>query len=97
MALSRINTFNWHRANRAPQEFTLWGSNSQGRVRGAVDLTETNSWTFIAKVDSTKLGRGQIHGSSVSIDDAKQYEVLYLLWVTGDLGEGAFLAAAAAS
>ena len=88
--LDHINTYTWHRTNRAPQEFTLWGSNSQRRARGGVDLTQSNTWTLIAKVDSTKLGRGQIHGSTVSLEGAEQNEFRYLMWVTADLGEGAF-------
>lgn len=63
--LTRINTYSWHRADRAVQRFTLWGSKEATADPKGADLASAG-WTKIAEVDSSALGEGGKHGSSVT-------------------------------
>jgi len=62
--VSRVNTFSWHRTDRARQKYALYGRN------GAGDATAKNldkaGWQRIATVDSNALGYGDKHGVSIA-------------------------------
>ena len=90
VVIERVNTYSWHRTNRAPQYFSLWGTNS-ARMPG-VDFTHGrhDRWTLIAVVNTKELGQGGIHGSSIAGNDGPIGMFRHLLFVTEDVGEGTF-------
>lgn len=63
--IARINTYSWHRADRAPQRFTLWGSAAPDADAKAADPAAAG-WTQVASVDSGALGDGGKHGSTIT-------------------------------
>lgn len=88
--VARVNTFSWHRSNRAPQKFTLWCSDAEARpaVTGAPDKA---GWKLLGVVDSTDLGQGGIHATSVvpmTGNDLGTFR--HLMWVEEEVGEGTF-------
>ena len=67
--VARINTYSWHRQERAPQGFTLWGSaaaTAPAFPTGAGADPQKAGWTQIARVDTAGLKEGGKHGSSVT-------------------------------
>ena len=78
--ISRINTFSWHKAERAPQAFTLWASaNDKAPDAKEKDLGAAG-WKRIAAVDSNSLGNGGRHGSTVFGLDRPLGIYRWLLW-----------------
>jgi hypothetical protein len=63
--LRRVTVFSWHRDDRAPQRWTLLGSDA---VQPPAD---TAQWTKVAEVDTRPLGRGGRHAVSVADVDGK--------------------------
>ncbi len=63
--VARINTYSWHRADRAVQHFTLWGSASAEADPKAPELAAAG-WRHLADVDSGPLGEGGKHGSTIT-------------------------------
>jgi len=90
--IDRINTYSWHRANRARQFFSLWGSSAQGMPHPDFRHGENDGWTLLAVVDTKELGEGGIHGSSVGPPEGQTAlgTFRYLLWVAEDVGQGTF-------
>jgi len=64
--VTRVNTFSWHRADRARQNYELWGRNGAGDA-GAKNLQKAG-WQRIASVDTNELGYGDKHAASISKD-----------------------------
>lgn len=62
--VTRVNTFSWHRAERARQNYELWGRNGAGDA-GADNLQKAG-WQRIATVDTNALGRGDMHAASIA-------------------------------
>jgi putative heme-binding domain-containing protein len=89
--LARINTYSWHKAERAPQQFVLWGSDAdQAPDAKNKDLTSAG-WRRIATVDTKALGDGGKHASSIlglggSIGTAR-----WLLWQHAERKAGTFV------
>ena len=77
--LARIDTFSWHRADRGPQNFTLWGSAAEVADPKATELAGAG-WSKVADIDSTKLGDGGKHGSCVTNLTGKVGNFRHLLW-----------------
>lgn len=89
--IKSINTYSWHRSNRAPQYFSLWGAKGDTMPSPDFKHGEKTKWQLLAAVNTQKLHNGQIHGSSVTgHDDAALGPYRYLLWITEDVGEGTF-------
>ncbi len=88
--LSKINTFSWHRTNRAPQYFSLWASNSDAMPN--VDITKDDhaGWTLLGVIDTRDLGEGGAHGSSITAPEGSMGPYRYLLWAVEDMGLGTF-------
>ncbi|MFT5130963.1 MAG: hypothetical protein ACI8W8_004596 [Rhodothermales bacterium] len=76
--VARINSFSWHKSDRSPQKFTLAGS------------LDKETWTEIAKVDSTALGKGGKHGSSVLKGEGSLGNFRYLRWSARGNNHGCF-------
>lgn len=91
--LAAINTYSWHRANRAPQLFSLWGSNAEDMPSPDIRQGKHEGWTLLAVAQTTELGNGDIHGSSVKPAEgcAPLGPYRHLLWITEDVGQGTFL------
>ncbi len=64
--VSRISVYSRHHGDRAPQHYDLYASDAE--TAPAVDAADPAAagWTEIAEVQSTRLGRGGKHGTSVS-------------------------------
>ncbi len=88
IAIGAVNTYTWHVRERAPQFFTLWGSNKEKPDAAAKDLK--TDWTQIAKVDSTPLQEGDKHGSAVYNPAGDIGTYRYLLWQSFKKKQGTF-------
>lgn len=88
--LDRINTYSWHRSDRAPQYFSLWATKSAQMP--SVDFSKGghDGWTLIAVVDTKELGQGGVHGSSISAREGSLGPYRHLLWIAEDVGQGTF-------
>ena len=90
VTLERVNLYSWHRGNRAPQYFSLWGSNEEQMPSPAIKQGDHEGWKLIAVVNTKNLGSGGIHGSSITGGAESLGPWRYLLWVTEDVGQGTF-------
>ncbi len=88
--LDAVHTYSWHRANRAPQYFSLWGANGDTIPDTTFDRLAESPWQLIAVVDSRDLGDGQPHGSRITAPSGRLGPYRYLLWIAEDMGEGTF-------
>ena len=87
----RVNTYSWHKSNRATQQFSLWGSNNPTMPGADFTKGEGSGWDLLGQVNSSSLPQGGKQGSSVM---ARNGGLLgpyrWLLWVCDDVGEGTF-------
>ena len=83
-----VSTFSWHVRARAPQRFTLWGSNKEKPNAAAKDLKP--DWVEIAKVDTQPLNDGGKHGSLIYNPAGSVGRYRYLLWQITKPGTGTF-------
>ncbi|MCH7996060.1 MAG: hypothetical protein IIB57_16665 [Planctomycetes bacterium] len=90
LRLARINTYSRHRSNRAPQHFSVWGSNGEAMPDPDIAKGKHAGWSLIAVVNTKKLGEGGIHGSSIGGSDEAIGPFRHLLWVVEDMGLGTF-------
>lgn len=92
LPIAGINTYSWHIANRAPQYFSLWGSNANEMPSPGFKHGEHEGWTLLAVVNTRELGDGKMHGSSVTPDPSGEPlgPFRHLLWVAQDVGQGTF-------
>jgi alpha-mannosidase len=88
--IDRINTYSWHRSNRAPQYFSLWGAVGEEMPTVGFARGEADGWELIAVVDTRELGDGDIHGTSIENPDGAIGPYRYLLWIAEDVGQGTF-------
>ena len=91
LPLAGVRTYSCHQGNRAPQTFTLWGAS--GDTMPATDFTKGagSGWSLLGKVDSSKLGEGGCHLSSVSGPNGNPLgPYRWLLWACAEAGEGTF-------
>jgi alpha-mannosidase len=88
MVISSVNTFSWHRSDRAPQRFSLWAAIDNIPMEGDLAAADGSGWTFIAEVDTGSLGDGGVHASLVSFPNNTQYR--YLMWVAERAYQGTF-------
>jgi alpha-mannosidase len=88
--LARINTYSWHVSNRAPQFFSVWGSNEHGMPDPTFTADSHDGWTLLAVVDTRDLGDGGIHGSSIAGTEGSLGPYRHLLWAVEDMGLGTF-------
>jgi len=74
ISIAQINTYSWHKSNRAPQIYRVFGSNGAGSDFNPAPKNGTNpskcGWTLIATVD-TRSTHGKDFGGrdAVSISD----------------------------
>jgi len=90
--LHAIRTYSWHRTNRAPQFFSVWGSNAAAMPSPALEFASREGWTLLAVVDTRRLGNGGKHGSAI-VPKAPANALgpfRHLLWIAEEVGEGTF-------
>lgn len=93
LPIDRIKTYSWHRSNRAPQYFSLWGARGDvgdSMPSPAITNDAHDGWELIAVVDSRELGNGAKHGSSVFGRNGALGPYRWLLWIAEDVGQGTF-------
>lgn len=92
LPIERINTYSWHRSDRAPQFFSLWGSSIEDMPSPAIANEKHPGWTLIAVVRTKDLGAGGVHGSSITAKDESKPLGPYrhLLFVAENVGQGTF-------
>lgn len=90
--MAAVNTYSWHRADRAPQYFSLWGSGADKMPPADFTHGAHDGWTLLAVANTKELGEGDIHGSSVtpSPGDESLGPFRHLLWIAEDVGQGTF-------
>jgi glucose/arabinose dehydrogenase len=65
----RVATWSWHRGNRAPQRYVLFGSAAAEQPDGAGRDPATAGWTRVGEVDTRPLGNGRKHVVSIARPD----------------------------
>ncbi|MCI0335497.1 MAG: FecR family protein [Planctomycetes bacterium] len=98
MKIAAINTFSWHRLERAPQYFTLWGSNESEKPSTTFDEAENAiGWEFLGLVNTSSinyggahLNYGGVHASSLRGPDGQIGPYRHLLWIAEDTTHGTF-------
>jgi len=88
VTISKVNTFSWHKSDRAPQMFSLWGCASDAAPEADLYAADGSGWTLIARVETESLGEGGVHVSSISLPSDRQYR--YLMWVADREAQGTF-------
>ncbi len=88
--IERVNAYSWHRSNRAPQFFSVWGSKAATMPGADISAGKHEGWELLAVVNSKELGGGGIHGSTVTGKEGNLGEYRWLLWVAENMGEGTF-------
>ncbi len=81
-----VRTYSWHRSNRAPQYFSVWGASGDSLPDATFSHGDNESWELLGVVDTRELGNGDIHASELSSIGVHRY----LLWVAEDMGQGTF-------
>ena len=77
--LGRVDTFSWHKANRAPQDFVLWGANGDVRPDPTTP-TPGAGWNKLGTVNTVNLGESGKHGSSVLNVYGRLGAYRWLMW-----------------
>lgn len=76
--LARINVFSWHSGALSPQRYTLWASDGES-VPNPDPADLSRGWKKLAEVNTTSLGEGGKHGSSINGRDGIIGRYRYLL------------------
>lgn len=83
--VNKINSYSWHKSNRAPQRYTLYGS-AAGALPSTAGAAPAGliaaGWTPIAMVNTTRGGidDGKQHGVSITDTTNSLGSFRYLLW-----------------
>jgi hypothetical protein len=91
--IDRINTFSRHRADRAPQRYVLYGAGGNS-MPGPAARNLGGAWQRIGVVDTTPLGQGGMHVSSIAAKGEFLGRFRYLLWALEPINnaeQGTFL------
>lgn len=79
--IGRINTFSWHRSDRAPQRYVVYGLANGSDVNAATDDLAGHGWVEIARVNTREHGNGGRHGVTIAnVDTSSLGEFRYLLF-----------------
>lgn len=89
--IARINTYSWHKAERAPQQFVLWASSADKAPDATTKDLTAAGWRRIAAVDTKALGDGGKHGSSVLGLGGAITSARWLLWQHAERKAGTFV------
>jgi len=64
-SIERIHTYSWHKSNRAPQNYVVYGATKDTADPTAEDPTKAG-WESLAAVNTSKLGDGGKHGVAIT-------------------------------
>ena len=78
-SVARINVYSWHSGALSPQRYTLWAAHSES-APAAEPADLAPAWKKLAEVDTTSLGEGGKHGSSINARDGVIGRYRYLLF-----------------
>lgn len=67
--LQRFHVFSWHRAERAPQNWRLFGSNADSAPKANAKRPEKAGWKAIGKAETRDLGRAGKHAVALAETD----------------------------
>ncbi|MCM8540906.1 MAG: hypothetical protein NE328_11580, partial [Lentisphaeraceae bacterium] len=70
-----IETFSWHRTTNSSQKYTVFGSNEDKRP-----AADSDKWQQIAKVDTSSLDQGGIHGVTISRENGNIGKYKFLMF-----------------
>lgn len=89
--VTRINIYSHHREERAPQFFSVWGSDAPEMPAPGFRHGGQGGWKLLAVVDTRQLGKGGVHGSSIEPAGGQTAmgPFRYLLYVVSS-GQGTF-------
>ena len=88
MPVASVRTFSWHKSDRAPQRFVLYGARG-ATLPDAASAVPGPPWERIAAVDTVKLGQGGKHASAVAGFRGKAIGTYrWLLWVLDPVANG---------
>lgn len=90
LPIDRINTYSRHRLNRAPQYFSVWGSDADEMPDPGFGAGAKTAWRLLGVVDTRELGQGGVHASSIRAERGALGAFRHLLWIAEDIGEGTF-------
>jgi hypothetical protein len=79
MDVARINAFSRHSGALSPQRYTLWATDSE-IPSDAEQADLSKNWRKLTSVDTTPLGEGGKHGSSVNAREGALGKFRYLLF-----------------
>ena len=93
--VTSVRTFSWHKSDRAPQRFVLYGAGG-ATLPDAASAVPGPPWVRIAAIDTCTLGHGGKHASAVTGVGGKAIGTYrWLLWVlepvAGGCAQGTFL------
>jgi putative heme-binding domain-containing protein len=91
VTLARINTYSWHKAERAPQQFVLWASDADQAPDAKAKNLGDAGWRRIATVDTKALGDGGKHASSILGLGGPIGTARWLLWQHAERKAGTFV------
>jgi hypothetical protein len=66
--VTRVHTYTWHSGTRAVQQYELYGSDGEQAPDAAAEDPEKAGWAPVARVDSGRLGAGDLHVVAVAKD-----------------------------
>jgi len=90
LPIERVDAYSWHRDERAPQFYSLWGSHADAMPDPDFSHGGHDGWQLLAVVDTRGLGAGGVHGSSIRGRGRPLGPYRHLLWVLQDVGYGTF-------
>jgi putative heme-binding domain-containing protein len=77
--IGRVDTWSWHKANRAPQDYILWGSDA-ATMPDPASPNPSPGWTRIARASSLHLPEGGKHGTSIYNGNGALGRFRWLMW-----------------
>ena len=89
--LSRINTYSWHKGERAAQAFTLWAADGDKAPDAASKNLTAAGWRQIAVVNSKTKGKNDKHGSSIIGFNQAIGTYRWLLWQHNETKQGTYI------
>lgn len=92
IGIGSIRTYSWHRSDRAPQFFSVWGANSANLPDPGFAHGQHGDWKLLGVVNSKELGEGGVHGSLIKPTQGQPSmgPFRYLLWIAENVGSGTF-------
>jgi quinoprotein glucose dehydrogenase len=87
--VERVDTYSWHKSNRAAQQFTLWGATGDALPDPAA-ANLASRWKRIAQADTSNLGEGGKHGVAIQGANGSLGSFRWLLWQLPSRSAGTF-------